>query len=36
VILSITLPPADTEAAKNIYRKMEQELNFNPRAKLGV
>jgi len=36
VILSIALPPADTEAAKNIYRKMEQELNFNPRTKLGV
>lgn len=36
VILSITLPPADTEAAKDLYRKMEQELNFNPRTKLGV
>jgi curved DNA-binding protein len=36
VILSIALPPADTEAAKDIYRKMEQELNFNPRTKLGV
>lgn len=36
VILTIALPPADTEAAKDVYRKMAQELNFNPRAKLGV
>lgn len=36
VILSIALPPADTEAAKDLYRKMEQELDFNPRTKLGV
>lgn len=36
VILSIALPPADTDAAKDLYRKMELELNFNPRTKLGV
>ncbi len=36
VILAIALPPADSEAAKALYRKMENELNFNPRAKLGV
>jgi curved DNA-binding protein len=36
VILTIALPPADTESAKDLYRKMEQELNFNPRTKLGV
>jgi curved DNA-binding protein len=36
VILTIALPPADTESAKALYRKMEQELNFNPRTKLGV
>ena len=36
VILAIALPPADSEAAKIIYRTMEKELNFNPRAKLGV
>jgi curved DNA-binding protein len=35
-VLSIALPPADTEAAKDLYRKMERELNFNPRTKLGV
>jgi curved DNA-binding protein len=36
VILAIALPPADTEAAKDLYRKMAQQLNFNPRAKIGV
>jgi curved DNA-binding protein len=36
VILTIALPPADTGAAKELYRKMEKELNFNPRTKLGV
>lgn len=36
VILTIALPPADTEAAKDLYKKMQQEFNFNPRTKLGV
>jgi curved DNA-binding protein len=36
VILAIVTPPADTESAKAFYRKMAQELNFNPRAKMGV
>ena len=36
VILSIALPPADTEAVKDFYRKMAQEFIFNPRAKMGV
>lgn len=36
VILAIALPPADTEAAKDFYRKMAQEFNFDPRAKMGV
>ncbi|VAW76507.1 DnaJ-class molecular chaperone CbpA [hydrothermal vent metagenome] len=36
VIPQITLPPADDEAAKALYQKMEQELAFNPRSKLGV
>ena len=36
VILTIALPPADTEAAKELYRKMEKEINFNTRTKLGV
>lgn len=36
VILTITLPPADTQAAKDFYLKMAQELSFNPRAQMGV
>jgi len=36
VITQITLPPANTDAAKELYKKMEQELSYNPRSKLGV
>ena len=36
VVPQITLPPADSDAAKELYRKMEQELAYNPRSKLGV
>ena len=36
VTLQIKLPTVDTENAKQLYRKMEQELAFNPRAELGV
>ncbi|WP_428610221.1 DnaJ C-terminal domain-containing protein [Sedimenticola sp.] len=35
-VLQIVLPPADTEQAHALYRKMAQELAFNPRAALGV
>ena len=36
VVPVITLPPADTDAAKDLYLKMEKELAYNPRSKLGV
>lgn len=36
VVLQIALPPAETEAAKALYRKMAEELRFNPRRHLGV
>jgi len=36
VLLQIALPPANTEKAKALYTKMQQELAFNPRAGLGV
>ncbi len=36
VVLQIALPPADTEKAKKLYRQMEREMAFNPRAGLGV
>ena len=32
----ITVPKATTDKARELYRKMEQELAFNPRSKLGV
>lgn len=36
VVPQITLPPADSETAKELYRKMESEMAYNPRSKLGV
>lgn len=36
VITQITLPPADSEEAKDLYRKMKQELFYNPRSAMGV
>ena len=36
VLLQLVLPPGDTPKAQELYRKMEQELAFNPRAGLGV
>jgi len=35
-VLSIVLPPADSEKAKEFYRQMERELPFDPRPGLGV
>jgi len=36
VIIQITLPPADTDKARKLYKKMQQELSYNPRSKLIV
>ena len=36
VELAITLPPADSDAARQLYKEMQQELSYNPRSKLGV
>ncbi len=36
VELAITLPPADSDAARALYKTMGQELNFDPRQHLGV
>ncbi len=36
VVLQVTLPPADSDAARDMYRKMKDQLGFNPRATLGV
>jgi len=36
VILEIRVPEANTERARRLYRQMQEELAFNPRASLGV
>jgi curved DNA-binding protein len=35
-VLSVALPPADSQRAKALYREMERDLAFDPRAALGV
>jgi len=35
-VLKIVLPPAESDKAKELYREMEREMPFNPRAGLGV
>ncbi len=35
VVLQIVLPPADSDAAKQLYQQMQDQLGFNPRANLG-
>jgi curved DNA-binding protein len=35
-VLKVVLPPAETDKAKELYREMEREMPFNPRAGLGV
>jgi curved DNA-binding protein len=34
VVLDVQLPPADNDAAKELYEKMSREMPFNPRADL--
>ena len=36
VVIQIALPPAESEKAKAFYRRMREELEFNPRSALGV
>jgi curved DNA-binding protein len=36
VVVHVTLPPADNDAAKTLYKEMQDQLGFNPRAKMGV
>ena len=36
ITLRITLPPADSDAARQLYRKMQEELAYDPRNKLEV
>ena len=34
VLIDVQLPPADSEVAKDLYKKMSEELPFAPRADL--
>lgn len=34
VVLQIALPPADNEKTRDIYRKMQEEIEFDPRASM--
>jgi curved DNA-binding protein len=36
VVLQVSLPPADSAAAKALYKQMQEQLGFNPRTTLGV
>ena len=36
IVLHVALPKADTERARALYRQMQDEMSFNPRASLGV
>jgi curved DNA-binding protein len=36
VVLQVTLPPADSEDARTLYKQMQDQLGFNPRATMGV
>ncbi len=36
LLLEVALPPASTEKARAFYKKMSEELPFNPRSHLGV
>ena len=36
VVVQVTLPPADSETARSLYRQMQSELDFNPRRTMEV
>lgn len=36
VVLQVVVPKAETSEAKELYRKMAEQMSFNPRTKLGV
>jgi curved DNA-binding protein len=36
VVLQVSLPAADSDAARKLYQEMKDQLGFNPRANLGV
>jgi len=36
VVLNVVLPPAESRKSKKMYKEMQEEMDFNPRAGLGV
>jgi curved DNA-binding protein len=36
IVIEVMAPPADTQAARDAYRRLAEACPFNPRAKLGV
>jgi curved DNA-binding protein len=36
VVLQVSLPPADSDVAKQLYQQMQDQLGFNPRAAMEV
>jgi curved DNA-binding protein len=36
IVLQVVLPPADSPEARGLYERMRQEMQFDPRAALGV
>lgn len=36
IVPTITLPPANSEIAINLYRQMEKEMPYDPRSQLGI
>ena len=36
VVLQVSLPPADSDVAKQLYKQMQDQLGFNPRAAMEV
>jgi len=36
VVLQVTLPAADSDAARTLYKQMQDQLGYNPRAAMGV
>jgi len=35
-VLKIVIPPIESDKARELYKEMEREMNFDPRARLGV
>ena len=36
VVLQVVLPPADDEKSRELYKRMQEEIQFDPRASMEV